>query len=82
MTHDAELFVLSYAQLAAALLLDPNNEKYLIAKTELEERLLHNYGISHLEIVARSLDSYTLAFHENGEQKWVSFATDEVEDFN
>ncbi len=81
MSPDAELFILSYAQLATALVLTPTHADYLTAKNAVEARLETTYGISQLLILARSIDFYTVAFQIDGEQQIISFAVDEVENF-
>lgn len=82
MSLDAELFILSYAKIATALLFTPQNESYISAKRAIEEKLEQEYHITQLQVMARSVDLYTVAYKEQDEQKLISFPADEVEDFN
>ncbi|MCI0183806.1 MAG: hypothetical protein OWR52_09185 [Acidibacillus sp.] len=82
MSLDAELFILSYAKIETALLFTPQNERYISAKREIEKKLEQEYHITQLQVMARSVDLYTVAYKEQDEQKIISFPADEVEDFD
>ena len=78
---DAELFILSFARLAVALLLDPNNATYLEAQREIERRLRESFAVTELQMVARSTGDYTLACKFGAEQKLFTFPSEDVESF-
>ena len=78
---DAELFILSFARLAVALLLDPNNATYLEAQREIERRLRESFAVTELQMVAHSTRDYTVACKFDAEQKLFTFPSEDVESF-
>ena len=80
MTPDAELLLLSWSQLQNALLY-ADDAGYRAAMAELAARLERDCGIRDLQLLARSLDAYTVSFTLAGEQRLHTFAADVVEDF-
>ncbi len=79
---DAELFILSFAQLTVALLLSPDNSAYLEALRQIERQLRESFGVTELQMVARSTEDYTVAFKLREEQALLTFPAEEVEDFS
>lgn len=81
MTSDVEVFLISWAQVKNALFLAPNDERYIKALKDLEKRLEQDFSIDHMQLVARSYDTYTVSYHERGEAHLLTIDADEIEDF-
>ncbi|MHB1630304.1 MAG: hypothetical protein ACYCVB_18360 [Bacilli bacterium] len=76
---DAELFILSFAQLAVALLLSPDNPVYLDALGQIELRLRQSFDVTELQMVARSTEEYTVSYKLGSELALLTFPAGEVE---
>lgn len=78
---DSEVFLLSFAQLAYALALEPNHQAYLQARADIVARLSTELGITEPQLLARSQDAYTVAYKQSGEACLIAFPFEEIEDF-
>ncbi len=76
---DAELFILSFAQLAVALLLSPDNPDYLDALRQIERRLRESFDVTELQMVARSTEKYTVSYKLGDDLALLTFPAEEVE---
>ena len=77
---DEELLLLGWTQLAAVLMLDPENDEYAMAQQEILSKLEEQFRIEQIQLLARSFDGYTIAYNESGEGKITTFTLDEVEE--
>ncbi len=77
---DDHILLLSWTQLAAVLMLDPENEEYATAQQEITMKLDEEYRIIGLQLLARSFDGYTIAYEEKGEGKITTFSLEEAEE--
>ena len=78
--EDDKILLLSWTQLAAVLMLDPENEEYAMAQQEVTSKLEEEYRISELQLLARSFDGYTISYQEKGEGKITTFSLEEAEE--
>ncbi|KUO95144.1 hypothetical protein [Ferroacidibacillus organovorans] len=79
LSMDAELFILSWAKLQYATLLNPTDEITLDAKRDVAERLQRDFSITELQLLARAESFYTVSFKEREETGFLQFSTDEIE---
>ncbi|MCY0874874.1 MAG: hypothetical protein OWT28_01105 [Firmicutes bacterium] len=78
---DSEVFLLSFAQLDYALAIDPLQQEYVQARLDIVARLSRELGITELQLLARSQDTYTVAYKQGGESRLIEFPFEEIEDF-
>lgn len=76
--EDFELLLLSWTQLTALEMIDPN-DKHVGGKKDLEEALLADFDITSLTLISRTFDTYTIAFEKKGEQQEIIFEANDVE---
>jgi len=76
--NDVELLLLSWTQMMAVEMIMADEEA-LAAKADLAAILITNYGITDLNVKQRTYEYYDVAYRENGTEKVIRFATDEVE---
>ena len=81
LSPDAEVLILCWAQLQHALLLTSEPSTYLAAQQDTVQRLKQDYNIQKLQLLARTLDEYTISFTKDEVQQLVSFPADEIDDF-
>lgn len=81
MTPDIEVFLVSWAQVKNALLFAPQDSRYVQAIADLEKRLEEEFSVTNLQLVARSYDTYTVAYKANDKPSLLTIDADEVEDF-
>ncbi len=79
LSMDAQLFILSWAQLQYATLLSPTDETVSTAKREVANRLQRDFSITELQLLARAESFYTVSFKEREETKFLQFPADEIE---
>ena len=80
MLDDAALLLLSWTQVAHALLLD-DNDSYKETLDILEQRLRRDFSITDITLTARAQDRYTVTYLEQGTRRTAAFAAEEVDDF-
>ncbi len=81
MDSDLELLLLCWAQLSNALFLTQDKPSYKEALLDVETRLFQEMGIHSMQLVARTLDIYTVSYQKDDQQQIIQFPTQEVEDF-
>ncbi len=81
MTQDVEVFLVSWAQVKNALFFAPHDTRYIQALADLEKRLKEEFSVTELQLVARSYDTYTVAYLANDKPGLLTIDADEVEDF-
>jgi len=79
--QDMEVFLLCFAQLQYALSLAPKNRDYIAARAEVIDRLERELHITMPQLLARSVDTYTVSYREHDEVKLLEFPAEEIEDF-
>ena len=80
MLDDAALLLLSWTQVAHALLLD-DNDSYKETLDILEQRLRRDFSITDITLTARAQDRYTVTYLEQDTRRTAAFAAEEVDDF-
>ena len=80
MPDDATLLLLSWAQVAQALLLD-DSERFKKPLGQLEQRLQRDFNISDIKLTSRTPDHYTVTYLEEGNRRVCAFAAKDVDDF-
>lgn len=80
-SQDRDVFLLCFAQLQYALSIAPTNEDYLSARAQVIDRLEHELRITLPQLLARSIDTYTVSYRERDEVKLLEFPAEEIEDF-
>lgn len=78
---DIDLFLLGFAQLEYALSLSPGDTIYTKARSEVLERLQREFAVSEVQLLARSLDTYTVSCLQAGDRTLATFPAEEIEDF-
>jgi len=78
---DHEVFLLSFAQLAFALAIDPTHQEYQRAQNTVLLRLATELDITQPQLLARSHDTYTVSYVQAGEARLIEFPFEEIEDF-
>ncbi len=81
MTPDVEVFLVSWAQVKNALFFAPQDSRYIQALADVEKRLKEEFSVTELQLIARSYDTYTVAYHANDKPGLLTIDADEVEDF-
>ena len=77
---DDEILLLSWTQLAAVLMLDPENDDYAIAQQEIAYKLEDQFHIEQIQLLSCSFDGYTITYVQDRESKITTFTLDEVEE--
>ena len=80
MLDDAALLLLSWTQVAHALLLD-DNDAYKETLAALEQRLQRDFSIFDITLTSRTPDRYTVTYLEEDVRRTAAFAAEEVDDF-
>lgn len=81
MLDDAALLLLSWTQVARALLLT-DSDAYRETLAILEERLQRDYEIFDITLTSRTPDRYTVTYMEQETRRSAAFAAEEVDDFS
>jgi hypothetical protein len=75
---DHEILLLSWTQLTAMEMLDPD-ERHKQDKIQIEETLLADFDITNPQLVSRSFGTYKVLYNRKGETEEISFDTEDVE---
>lgn len=81
LSEDAEILLLCWAQLHAALLLSPDDKAYADAQKDIVTRLETEWKIGQPGLVARTVEEYTVSFIKDGATELIRFPAEEIEDF-
>nr|NNM91213.1 hypothetical protein [Bacilli bacterium] len=81
MITDAQVFLVSWAQVKNALFLDPQDTAYQAALQRVEERLKEDFSIDEMQLMTRDQEAYTVAYKRHGKMHLLPIDADEIEDF-
>ncbi len=81
MITDAQVFLVSWAQVKNALFLDPQDTAYQTALESVEERLKAEFDIDEMQLMTRDQETYTVAYKRHGKMHLLPIDADEIEDF-
>jgi hypothetical protein len=76
--EDFEILLLSWTQLTAMELIDPD-ARFQRDKKQIEETLLADFDVSNPKLISRSFDTYKVSYQRKGEPKEITFEAEDVE---
>jgi hypothetical protein len=76
--EDFEILLLSWTQLTAMELIDPD-ARFQRDKKQIEETLLADFDVSNPKLISRSFDTYKVSYQRKGETKEITFEAEDVE---
>lgn len=78
---DADVFLLSFAQLTYALTIAPQHPDFLSAYKDVLARLTDEFAITKPQLLARTYDTYTVSYMHQEKQELVYYPASEIEEF-